>query len=343
MKDTKLSLENNGYLTLNTYDFEEDLNDDLIVTNPINVGVCSSDIPRAFNNKSYFYPLVLGHEFSVLINEDKKGKFNYGQRCGVFPLIPCFKCSSCAEKKYNMCKNYSYYGSRTDGGLQSKINIKRWNLIPIPNNVDDISASLLEPISVCVNAVKKIKNNTKVLIYGGGFLAQIMSQLLLDKKCHIFCIDRNEYKKDYFQKNIFFTTKESDLEESSFDFVIECCGAKDIISKCIKYGKPEAKILQMANPSNNALLNADGISSLMRKEQQIIGTWNSKYRPDLKQKCDWHETISLLSSGKLFIKNLISHIVNIDDAPQLLKNIYHRKNSRSNISNFNKAIIKVNY
>ena len=205
-----------------------------------------------------------------------------------------------------MCTNYSYYGSRTHGGLQSRINVKRWNLIPIPDNVDDLSASLLEPISVCVNAVKKIQNNKKVLIYGGGFLAQIICQLLIIKNCDIYCIDRNEYKRNYFQENIFFTTKESDLEESYFDYVIECCGAKDILFKCIKYGKPESNILQMANPSHNCSLNANGISQLMRKEQHIFGTWNSKYRPDNEKFCDWHETINLLSSKKLSIKNLIS-------------------------------------
>ena len=99
MKDTKLSLENNGSFSLNLFNFESDKDDDLIATAPINVGICSSDIPRAFNKKAYFYPLVLGHEFSVKVKEDKKGELKNGQRCGVFPLIPCFKCSACREKK----------------------------------------------------------------------------------------------------------------------------------------------------------------------------------------------------------------------------------------------------
>ena len=79
----------------------------------------------------------------------------------------------------------------------------------------------------------------------------------------------------------------------------------------------------------------------MRKEQQILGTWNSEYRPDNPKKCDWHKTISLLSSKKLFVKNLISHEANLNEASDLFYNIYERKNKNSKIINFNKAVINV--
>lgn len=341
MHNKKLQLKSNGSFELINDELSKIEESDLISVRPVKVGVCSSDIPRAFSNKSYFYPLVLGHEFCVIVNNDNKRQLKMGQRCVVFPLLPCFKCSSCREKKYNMCKNYSYYGSRTDGGLQKNLKVKRWNLIPIPDIIDNVSACLLEPISVCVHAVKKLKNNQKVLIYGGGFLAQIISQLLLAKNSKVFCLDRNEFKKSFFNKEVFFTTDKDSLEESSFDAVIECCGANDILSKCIAYGKPGATILQMANPSSGTKLDSNGISSLMRKEQQILGTWNSEYRPDNPKKCDWHKTISLLSSKKLFVKNLISHEANLNEASDLFYNIYARKNKNSKIINFNKAVINV--
>lgn len=342
MKETKLSLIQNGIFKIDYFELEKKEKDqDLILTSPINVGVCSSDIPRAFLKKAYFYPIVIGHEFCVSILDDIRDEFQQGQRCAVFPLIPCFECESCKNKKYNMCKNYSYYGSRVDGGLQSKLRVKRWNLIPIPESIDDISASLLEPASVCMHASKKIRENTKVLIFGGGFLAQIISQLLLLKNCNIFCIDRNSFKEGYFSNEVFFTTKETKLEESSFDVVIECCGGESVLSKCIKYGKPEAEIIQMANPSKNTNLDASTISMLMRKEQKIIGTWNSDFRPDNKEKCDWHQTISLLEKGQISIKKLISHEIDLKNAIQLLKNIYHRRTEKGKISFFNKAIIKI--
>ena len=36
-------------------------------------GICGSDIPRAFGGKAYHYPLVMGHEFSGIIEEPVPG------------------------------------------------------------------------------------------------------------------------------------------------------------------------------------------------------------------------------------------------------------------------------
>lgn len=337
----RLSLIENGVFEVNDYNFEDNFNDNQVLVKTLHVGVCSSDIPRAFDNKAYFYPLVLGHEFAVEVLKDNKNNFKEGQRCTVFPLLPCFKCNSCKKKKYNMCSNYKYYGSRTHGGMQSQLFVNRWNLIPLPDEVDSVSASLIEPTAVCVHASEKINPNQDILIYGGGFLAQIISQLLLKKNCKVTCIDRNDYKKKFFNENVKFLTSESDLIESQYDFVIESCGAKEILGKCIKFAKPEATILQLANPFKDSDLKSHDISQFMRKEQKIIGTWNSDYRPDDKSKCDWHKTIELLKNQDLTIKNLISHKSNLLDSKELLIKINSRKKVTEGIEEYNKAVIKV--
>ena len=61
-----------------------------VLVQPLNVGVCSSDIPRCFDNKAYFYPLIIGHEFLVKVLDDPSNYYKKGQRCAVFPLKPCF-------------------------------------------------------------------------------------------------------------------------------------------------------------------------------------------------------------------------------------------------------------
>ena len=339
---SKLALKQNGIFE---YIQEENLNNvksELVLVKPISVGICSSDIPRAFSNKAYFYPLVLGHEFSVVVEYDPKNKIKKGTRCVVFPLIPCFKCNSCKSKKYNMCKNYSYYGSRVDGGLQTNLYVNYWNLLKIPNELDQFSSSLIEPISVCIHASNKVTNNSSILIYGGGFLSQILSQLLLLKNCQITVHDRNFYKKKFFDKKVNFLTGIDQLEESSYDFAIECCGAVGILNQCIKFTKPGGIILQMANPSSEAHINSSGISQMMRKEQAIIGTWNSDYRPDDYKLCDWNKAIMMLVQNKLNIKDLISHQSNLKNAKKLFKDIKERRSKDSNLKNYNKAIIHVN-
>ena len=107
---SKLALKQNGVFEYFDETFVHKDSSNLVLVKPISVGICSSDIPRAFSKKAYFYPLVLGHEFSIVVENDPINKYEKGTKCVVFPLLPCFKCDSCKAKKYNMCKNYSYYG-----------------------------------------------------------------------------------------------------------------------------------------------------------------------------------------------------------------------------------------
>ena len=82
-------------------------------------GICGSDIPRIYRTGTYSYPLIPGHEFSGIVSEmgSNTDQNWIGKRVGVFPLIPCMNCDSCRKQKYELCRNYSYLGSRINGGV----------------------------------------------------------------------------------------------------------------------------------------------------------------------------------------------------------------------------------
>ncbi len=342
MSEGKVSLNSNGSLEflqqkINHYPIDSQS----VIAAPLSVGICSSDIPRCFDAKAYFYPLVIGHEFIVKILEDPTNEYKPGDRHLVFPLIPCFKCDPCKSKSYNRCENYSYYGSRIDGGLQSSISIKKWNLIKLPDEIDNISACLVEPLAVCIHATKLVKSRDKVLLYGGGFLSQIISQILIRENCEITVIERNQYKEKYFDKRIKFSTDTVKLEDSIFDASIECCGASGALVKCISLTKANGKIIQMANPNVNLTVDSTTLSKLMRKEQVLLGTWNSLYRPDDLDKCEWNLAIKMLLSKIVDLKQLISHQSNIFNSAGLINKIYQRREDKSYLPEFNKAVINI--
>ena len=43
-----------------------------------------------------------------------------------------------------MCENYNYLGSRCDGGVAEYIAALVWNLLPIPDEVNDDEAAMLK-------------------------------------------------------------------------------------------------------------------------------------------------------------------------------------------------------
>ena len=93
----------------------------IIFINPLT----SSDIPRAFDSMAYKYPLVMGHEFvaKVIDTGSKVNKFEKGDIVSAFPLIPCSiknpkkSCEHCDNQNFNLCSDYDYYGSRSDGSF----------------------------------------------------------------------------------------------------------------------------------------------------------------------------------------------------------------------------------
>ena len=67
MYSQKLVLVRNGLFNIMQDEVLAKKSKDYIKVQPVRVGICSSDIPRAFLNKSYYHPIVLGHEFCVSV------------------------------------------------------------------------------------------------------------------------------------------------------------------------------------------------------------------------------------------------------------------------------------
>ena len=80
-----------------------------------------------------------------------------GKRTGVFPLIPCRRCRSCSERRYEMCRGYSYLGSRRDGGFAEYVVVPEWNLIELAANVSYEEAAMSEPMAVAVHAIRRVQ------------------------------------------------------------------------------------------------------------------------------------------------------------------------------------------
>lgn len=122
------------------------------------VGICGSDIPRIFENGTYSFPLIPGHEFSgCIVKTGAEADPDWlGKRAGVFPLLPCKNCVPCGQQHYEMCRNYSYFGSRTDGAFAQYVAVPVWNLVELPKEVSYEAAAMLEPMAVAAHAMRSM-------------------------------------------------------------------------------------------------------------------------------------------------------------------------------------------
>lgn len=135
-------------------------------------GNCGSDLQRIMVEGTHLFPCVPGHEFSGEIVEsgNKVGSFKIRDRVTVYPLIPCMRCEWCLEGEYNLCEDYDYLGSRSDGAFAEYVKVPASNLIKLPRQVDFEETALIDPTSCAINAAElsQIKVGDVVVVIGAG-------------------------------------------------------------------------------------------------------------------------------------------------------------------------------
>ena len=110
-------------------------------------GICGSDLGRGFKGGAYHYPLVMGHEFSAVVEEAPAGgKYTLGTLAAVYPLLPCGKCTACAKGWIQLCEHYDYFGSRRDGAFAEELYVPESHILSVP-------AGVTEAISVDMGCV----------------------------------------------------------------------------------------------------------------------------------------------------------------------------------------------
>jgi L-iditol 2-dehydrogenase len=152
--------------------------------------VCGYDA-RVYRNghRKVRPPVILGHELCGKIQNDitvgDGMTINAGSRVAVCPLIPCLHCTYCQIGDYNLCINLREIGSTSDGGFAQYVTIPEeliriGGLVPVPDNLTDEEAALLEPLACCLNSFSRmlpVSKESSVVIIGDGPMGLIHLQL----------------------------------------------------------------------------------------------------------------------------------------------------------------------
>ncbi len=283
-------------------------------------GICGSDISRVYTKGTYHFPTIIGHEFSGEI-ADAQDKNMISKRAVVFPLIPCFKCSSCKEKNYATCSNYDYYGSRRDGGMTEYIAVKEWNIVPMPDGLSFDEGAMCEPVSVARHATLKldITPGDCVMISGAGPIGLVAGQWAKAfGAAKVIYTDIDKRKLD-FAKQLGFNEY---TEDTSADCFIEGTGYSDALEKCLRAANPRARGVLMGNPAGEITMLQDTYWYILRKELQISGTWNSSYN-DVQN--DWKESLKAMANGTIDVKKLITHRFPLSECNTAFEMMKNRK------------------
>lgn len=305
------------------------LQDDRVLLEVKAVGICGSDIPRIYTNGTYHFPTIPGHEFSgKVVKVGKEVDSNWlNKRVGLFPLIPCKECGPCRKKQYEMCKSYSYLGSREDGGYAEYVTVPAENLIELPETVSYEAAAMMEPMAVAVHAMRRMKvhKENTVVICGLGTIGLLLLMFLKETGVsNILVVGNKDFQKEIIlklgiSKDCYCDSRTQNVEKwimeqtagVGTDVFFECVGKNETIMHAINSTIPGGRVMLLGNPYSDMLLEQKTYWKILRNQLTLKGTWNSSFIEEADD--DWHYVLEKIAEGRIQPEVLITHKLRFED------------------------------
>lgn len=309
--------------------------DDEVLIKIMAVGVCGSDIPRANVYGAHISPIVLGHEFSGIIEKTGRHvtRFNVNDRVTVPPLIPCYHCEWCLKGQYSLCDHYDYYGSRRDGAMAQYIAVKETNLLKVGDPVSYEDAATTDP---CANALHAMARagflpGETVCVSGAGPIGLFAIQYARIKGAgKIIAVDIWEEKLEMAKQvgaDVVIQSRSGQVPDrvkaatggAGADIVIDFSGAPAAQLDCLRSAAKMGRVVLLGISHQGLNLSEHDVDIIMREQLDIRGSWNSFTAPFPGS--DWTDSIDLYENHGMTAKNIISHRLELDDVPEIFKNI----------------------
>ena len=138
----------------------------------------------------------------------------------------------------------------------------------------------------------------------------------------VFVIGRGEAKRAIAEQipGISYVMEE-ESKAIQADVVVEAVGTPQAVSSAVLLARPGGSIVLMGNPSGDLAMEKNVYWRILRKQLNLMGTWNSSYEKD--EACDWTEVLDALSKKKIPAQALITHCFpseKLMDGLELMKN-----------------------
>ena len=200
-------------------------NDHWVRIKPILAGICGSDLAAICAKGSPYLgpvtsmPFVLGHEVVGTIAEtgDSVDDLRVGRRVVLHPALGCRArgidppCNACTDDNDALCRNVTRgdiaagiqtgYCRDTGGGFSRGFVAHRSQVYPVPDELEDRAAVLIEPFACALHGVLRttIRENDAVLVIGCGAIGLLTIAALRATGCRarILAVARHEHQKQH--------------------------------------------------------------------------------------------------------------------------------------------------
>jgi 2-desacetyl-2-hydroxyethyl bacteriochlorophyllide A dehydrogenase len=293
--------------------------------------VCGSDVHIYEWTPSYEFipiPMILGHEFAGEVVQVGTGvdKVAVGDRVSAMPNMPCGACADCRMGRGDSCRHRLGPGLTSDGFFAEYARLTAGaNIFQIPDEISYDAASLLEPLSVTLNAldVSDLQVGCRAGVLGPGPIGLLTLQLVKAAGASLIMMagtgadgKRLELARQYGADVIVDVEREDPVAKArelsgggrsaGFDLIFEATGNPKSIPQALDMVKPGGKVYLIGIHSGPAEFDP---TPMVRGRKALIGVYG--YTPQT-----WRRAIALLSSGQVDAESMITHRLPLDRAEE---------------------------
>ncbi|XP_067656825.1 sorbitol dehydrogenase-like [Haliotis asinina] len=285
----------------------------------LNCGICGTDVhtwkQAGFGGKALTEPTVLGHESSSVVTKVGEGvtHLKVGDRVATEPGPACYQCKKCKAGRYNLCPVMQVINPQYVSGLSRYAKHRADLCYKLPDNISDEEGAVIEPLAVAVYACKRanIGMGDTVLICGSGSIGLLCLVTVLARGAtRVLVTDIGDDKLKVAKKvgathtlnvrGLSPTEAAAAIEEvlgEPADVSMECTGVPSCVSTAI-YATTRGGNVTMVGMGD--LVQEVPLGTAAMKEVDIRGVL--RYCHD-----DFTTAVSLVASGKVNVKPLITH------------------------------------
>jgi L-iditol 2-dehydrogenase len=286
------------------------------------VGVCGSDTHYYDHGRIGRFvvesPLVLGHEAAGEVAAVGPGVLSprVGQRVSIEPGVPDLTCEQCLAGRYNLCPGMRFFATPPiDGAFAEYVVVHSAFAHPVPEDISDDAAALLEPLSVGIWACRKggVTAGSRVLITGAGPIGLVSTQAALAfGATDVVVSDVNPARLTLAED--LGATEVVDVRTAS---VTDLARPPTVLLECSGHPAATAQAIRALAPAARAVLVGMGgdelplpLSVVQERELEVTGTF--------RYAGTWPTAIALVAAGRVDLERLVTGTYALQQAEEAL-------------------------
>jgi 2-desacetyl-2-hydroxyethyl bacteriochlorophyllide A dehydrogenase len=284
--------------------------DGQVVIEVIDCGICGSDLHSYRHGFAVEPHQVLGHEFvGTVVEAPGVDGIEIGQRVTVRPLIPCGECASCRRGETQRCEaglgqsiGYGRPGAFAEKVLVPKAVVGEV-ILPVPDEIDDHSAAMIEPLAVALHAVHQAEaqaGQTAIVIGAGPIGLGVVAFLRRARLGMVIVSDPSAKRREaaaVLGADLVVDPRQEELRRAGrADVVVDCAGVVGALRDALRCARPGGTVVLCAMYATNVDFRPDTVTM---KELTLRGA--------IGYKQEFPEVIATLAKGEIDVTALVSH------------------------------------